>query len=138
MDGELEYLEVKYMGINEDQKHHVYHVMLKADKDNVGTIFISNDKNHALSFEFKNDMYVVDACKIILDEFLKNEEYITFSTNVMNRELKAKLRAIGMRYKYSYRSDDDYRMYQYSSKEYGTYTGYWDQYKHYIESSELR
>lgn len=117
-----------------------YLVRLQSNQEEVGLIQIEDAISRDLEFNFKNQEYIVESCNLLLNHLKENGyDYVTFKTSHITPEMKEILKGLQMRYKYSFQMDEhNYRLYQTSVKPNIPYTGYWDQYPHYIESSELK
>ena len=128
-----------------------YAICLKSDNVPIGYVNVSTDANHDLGYglrkEFWHQGIVKEAAGAVLEQVERDGFlYVTATHDVKNPRSGSVMKALGMKYRYSYEEQWQpknlpvtFRMYQlnFDGNEERVYREYWDRYeKHFVENLE--
>ena len=123
-------------------------ICLKSDDVPVGCIHVSGDDSHDLGYSLRKEFWrkgiTTEACRAVVDMLKRTDiPYVTATHDVNNPRSGHVMRAIGMKYCYSYEElwqpknfRVTFRMYQlnFDGRQDRIYLKYWDKYPvHFVE-----
>lgn len=126
-----------------------YAVCLKSDNAPIGYVHVSTDTSHDLGYGLRKEFWhkgiITEASQAVIEQVKTDGvPYITATHDVNNPRSGSVMKALGMRYKYSYEElwqpknvMVTFRLYQlnFDGNEERVYRAYWDQYtNHFVET----
>lgn len=143
------FFDERYAAAYKEPAAYRYAVCLKTEDIPVGYVNVSTDDNHDLGYglrwEFWHRGITSEAARAVVEQVKRDGmTYITATHDVNNPRSGNVMKALGMRYKYSYEElwqpknfPVTFRMYQLNldGNEERVYREYWDRYeKHFVEA----
>ena len=140
--------ERKFAGVYRQKQGYAYAVCLKTDDFPIGYIQAETDESRDLGYALRKEYWhrgiISEAGRVLIQRLREDGvPYITATHDVKNPRSGGVMKALGMRYRYSYKEQWQpknipvvFRMYQLNldGEQDRVYTKYRERYEHFIES----